>query len=139
MLLHVSKHFQGFLVNILYVCVCSSAQLCLTPDSLDCSPPGSNVHGIFQARILWSGFPFPILDYLPNPGIKPTSLASPALAGRFFTTLPPGKPGAYIWVSVQLSRSVVSNSLHPHGLQPTRPPCPSPTPRVCSNSRPSSW
>ena len=31
------------------------------------------------------------------------------------------------------------DSLWPHGLQPTRPPCPSPTPRVCSNSCPSSW
>ena len=39
---------------------------------------------------------------------------------------------------VQFSRSVVSNSLWPHGLQHARPPCPSPTPRVSSNSCPSS-
>ena len=39
--------------------------------------------------------------------------------------------------SAQFSRSVVSNSLWPHGLQHTRPPCPSPTPRVYSNSCPS--
>ena len=38
------------------------------------------------------------------------------------------------------SHSVVSDSLRPHGLQHTRPPCPSPTPRVCSNSCPlSQW
>ena len=37
------------------------------------------------------------------------------------------------------SHSVVSNSLHPHGLQYGRFPCPSPTPRVFSNSCPSSW
>ena len=37
---------------------------------------------------------------------------------------------------VQFSRSVVSNSLRPHGLQHTRPPCPSPTPGVHSNSCP---
>ena len=37
----------------------------------------------------WSGLPFPPPGELPNPGIKPTS---PALAGRFFTTEPPGKP-----------------------------------------------
>ena len=38
------------------------------------------------------------------------------------------------------SRSVVSNSLQPHGLQHTRLPCPSPSPRACSNSRPlSRW
>ena len=37
----------------------------------------------------------------------------------------------------QFSCSVVSNSLWYHGLQHTRPPCPSPTPRACSNSCPS--
>ena len=42
------------------------------------------------------------------------------------------------FLSVQFSRSVVSDSLWLHGLQHTRPPCPSPTPRVCSNSCPSS-
>ena len=36
--------------------------------------------------------------------------------------------------SIQFSRSVVSNSLRPHGLQHARPTCPSPTPRVYSNS-----
>ena len=40
--------------------------------------------------------------------------------------------------SVQFSRSVVSDSLQPHGLQHARPPCPSPTPRACSHSCPSS-
>ena len=37
------------------------------------------------------------------------------------------------------SLSVVSNSLRPHGLQHTRPPCPSLSPRVCSDSCPLSW
>ena len=42
--------------------------------------------------------------------------------------------------SVQFSRSVVTDSLWPHGLQHTRPPCPSPTTRVYSNSCPlSRW
>ena len=41
--------------------------------------------------------------------------------------------------SVQFSCSVVSNSLRPHELQHTRPPCPSPTPGVYSDSFPSSW
>ena len=50
----------------------------------------------------------------------------------------------YLWKlliqfsSVQFSRSVVSHSLWPHKLQHTRPPCPSPTPRVHPNSCPSS-
>ena len=41
--------------------------------------------------------------------------------------------------SVQFSRSVVSDSLRPHELQHARPPCPSPTPGVHSDSCPSSW
>ena len=39
---------------------------------------------------------------------------------------------------VQFSRSVVSDSLRPHELQHARPPCPSPTPGVHSDPRPSS-
>ena len=51
---------------------------------MDCSPPGSPVRGILQARILeWVAVPSP--GDLPDPGIKPVSLMSPALAGRFFT------------------------------------------------------
>ena len=36
--------------------------------------------------------PFPTAGHLPDPGIKPTSLASPASAGRFFIAVPSGKP-----------------------------------------------
>ena len=43
------------------------------------------------------------------------------------------------WSVSQFSRSVVSDSLRPHESQHTRPPCPSPTPRVHPNSCPSSW
>ena len=58
---------------------------------MDHSPPGFSVHGISQARILeWLAFPIP--KDLPDPGIKPMSPVSPALAGRFFITVPPGKP-----------------------------------------------
>ena len=42
-------------------------------------------------------------------------------------------------LSVQFSCSVMSNSLRPHDSQHARPPCPSPTPRVYSNSCPLSW
>ena len=45
---------------------------------------------------------------------------------------------SYQFSSAQFSRSVVSDSLRPHELQYARPPCPSPTPRVHSDSRPSS-
>ena len=40
----------------------------------------------------WSGLPFPPPEDLPNPGIERTSPASPALAGGFFTAVPPEKP-----------------------------------------------
>ena len=52
---------------------------------MDCSPPGSSVHGILQARTL-SGLPFPPPGDLPHPGVEPGCLMSPAVAGKFFTT-----------------------------------------------------
>ena len=48
-------------------------------------------------------------------------------------------PSAVIFSSVQFSHSVMSDSLDPHGPQPARLPCPSPTPGACSNSCPLSW
>ena len=54
-------------------------------DPMDCSPSGSSVHGIFQARIL-SGLPFPSPGDLSDPGFEPASLMSPALADGVFTT-----------------------------------------------------
>ena len=46
----------------------------------------------FSKQDYWGGFPFPSPEDLPNPGIEP---GSPALAGGFFTTEPPGKPSRY--------------------------------------------
>ena len=40
----------------------------------------------FSRQEYWSGLPCPPLGNLPNPGIEPSSLVSPALAGGFFTT-----------------------------------------------------
>ena len=58
------------------------------------SPPASSAYGIFQARVLgWVAISPP--GDLRDPGIEPPSLASPALAGGFFTTgdaAPPGNP-----------------------------------------------
>ena len=45
----------------------------------------------------------------------------------------------HLFMSVQFSHSVVSDSLWPHGQQHARLPCPSPTTRACSNSCPLSW
>jgi len=77
---------------IVSVCVCMHAQLCLTLcGPMDYSLPGSSVHGILQARKLeWIAIPFS--RKFPDPGIEPMFPGFPALAGRFFTPEPPGKP-----------------------------------------------
>ena len=46
--------------------------------------------------------------------------------------------GFIICIFISSVHSIMTNSLQHHGLQYTRPPCPSPTPRACSNSHPSS-
>ena len=56
-------------------------------DPMDCSLPGSSVHGISQQEY-WSGLPFPSPGDLPNPGIEP---GSPALQVDSFITESPGK------------------------------------------------
>ena len=64
----------------------SCSRLC---DPIDCSPPGSSAREILQARILeW--VPSPTPGDLPDPGTEPKSPVSPASAGGFFTTVPPG-------------------------------------------------
>ena len=86
----------------------------------------------FSRQEHWSGLLCPPLGDLSHPGIEPASLTSPALGGGFFTT-------SATWSLLLLFNcSVVSNSLWPHGLQHARLPCPSPPPRACSNSCPSS-
>ena len=86
---------NAFIIRHDDVCVQLSLTLC---DPMDCNPPGSSVHGIFQARILEC---VASSRGSSNPGIKPTSLESPALAGIFFTTVPPGKPSDFrIWTLI---------------------------------------
>ena len=74
------------------VCVCVLvARSCLTLcNPMDCSPPGSFVYRVFQARIL-EGVAMLSSGDLPNPGIEPECLVSPALAGKF---LPLGHLGS---------------------------------------------
>ena len=68
----------------MYVCAQSCPTLC---DRVDCSPPGSSVHGILQARILeWVAIASP--RDLPDPGVKP---GSPALQVDSLPSEPPGK------------------------------------------------
>ena len=65
------------------------AQLCPIPcDPVDCSPPSSSVHGIFQASISdWIAIPF----FRESSCLRDWTWVS-CIAGRFLTTEPPGKP-----------------------------------------------
>ena len=67
-------------------------QSCLTLcDRMDCSLPGSSVHGILRQEY-WSGLPFPSPGDLPNPGIEPRS---PGLQADSLSSESPGKPKNY--------------------------------------------
>ena len=93
------------------VCTCSVAQSHpVLSDPIDCSPPGFSVHAVFQAKY-WSGLPFPPPEYLPNSEIEAISLASPALADRFFTTEPPGK---FIYMVVGIVPILIYHVLREH-------------------------
>ena len=50
----------------------------------------------FSRQVYWSGLPFPIPGGLPHPWVKSECPASPAFAGGFFTTEPPGKPSCSV-------------------------------------------
>ena len=77
--------------------------------------------------------------------IKQTSRCVALLPDMFTPNISP-QPLTQCWAHIrcstngsdQISRSVISDSLRPHELQHARPPCPSPTPGVHSDSRPSS-
>ena len=60
-----------------------------TPRTIACQAPQSTG---FSRQEYWSGLPCPPPGDLPDPGLEPASLASPALAGVIFTTVLPGKP-----------------------------------------------
>ena len=115
-----------------------SLQSCLTAwDAMDCSPPGSSVHGIHQARIAeWVVIPSSRESYWP----RDRTLIISCIVRQILH--PSATLEAHIHMrsvsSFHFSHSVVSDSLQPHDLQHTRPPCPSSTPRVHSNSCPSS-
>ena len=124
-----------------------SLQSCPTLcNPIDSSPPGSPVPGILQARMLeWVAISFSNACEsevaqscltLGNP--MDHSLPGSSTHGIFQARVLEWVAIAFSAIIIQLSHSVVSNSLGPHELQHARPPCPSPTPRVHSNSCPSS-
>ena len=102
----------------------------------------------FPRKQYWSGLLFPSPGDLPDPRIEPASVfciagsllhwqaSSLSLSQQESTKCPYAELKSFS--SVQFSHSVMSDSLRPHESQHTRPPCPSPTPGVHSDSRPSS-
>ena len=55
----------------------------------------------FPRQEYWNELSFPSPMVLPRPGVEPESLATPALAGGFFTTEPPGKPTGIVGRDLQ--------------------------------------
>ena len=84
-------HTKG---NYAAAAAAKSLQSCpILCDPIDGSPPGFPIPGILQARTLGMGCHFLLQGNLLDPGIKPTSLASPALEGMdSLSPVPPGKP-----------------------------------------------
>ena len=137
------------------------AQSCPTlSDPIDCSPAGSSVHGIFQARVLeWGGIAFSneqkcpinllqnfIAYYLAR---KCTIWHKNVQKGNHVKlwkqTLSNTNPGQnfthyLLYILLLFTHPIMSDSLQPYGLQYTRIPYPSLSLRVCSNACPlSCW
>ena len=91
---------------------------------MDCSPPGSSVHWISQARTLeWTAHSFFRGSSWPRDQTRVSCVFK--TAGRFFTHWATGEAQfIYVRSEVKWSCSVVSDSLWPHGLQSTRLLCP---------------
>ena len=81
-------------------------QLFVTPWTAACQAPLSME---FPKQIHLSWFPCPPPGDLPDPGIEPMSSASPAWAGRFFATVPLGKPSIIIMCHLMFYQRTVLN------------------------------
>ena len=82
----ISSAFTGSTLCLMCVQLLSRVQLFVTPWTVTRQFMG------FTRQEYWSGFPYPPPGDLPDPGIELASPVAPALAGRFFTIEPPGKP-----------------------------------------------
>ena len=91
--------------------MCSVAQSCpILCDPVDCSPAAPQSME-FSRQEYWCGLPFPTPGDLPDPGIEPASLVSAALAGRFFTAGPLGKPNLRHQLTFNLIKQRWSSTL----------------------------
>ena len=102
------------------LCLCSHKLLCTCSVTNSCStlcnPMDPIAHQTplsmaFPRQEYWSGLPFPPPRNLLDPGIKPASLVSPALAGGFFTAVPPRKP---LHQSVLLYKGNIFKTIEKH-------------------------
>ena len=72
------------------MCVCRTQSCPTLKETMDCSLPGSSVHGIFQEY--WSGLPYSPPGDLPDPGIQPKSHCLLHWWVGSLPLAPPGKP-----------------------------------------------
>ena len=86
----------------------SRVQLNVTPGTVACQ---ASLSMGFSWQEYWSGLPCPPPGDLPKPGMKPTSLKTPSLAGR--SLAPPGKPNPQC-LSMFLRRGIYSPTLRKH-------------------------
>ena len=140
------------------VCVLVTQSCPILCDPMNCSPRGSSVHGIRPERSLERT----VISFSSGSCHPRDRTWISCIIARFFTVWATRE--AQLWFgnkqihksskndskikkvlmgfkqhSVQFSCSVLSDSLRPQESQHARPPCPSPTPGVHSNSCPSSW
>ena len=92
-------HLTSWELTFNALCSCYAlSRVRLLCNPMNCSPPGCSVLGISQVRILdWVAMSY--CRDLPDSRTKPESLASLALAGGFFTTVPLGE-ASFIWQKV---------------------------------------
>ena len=79
-----AKIIEAWVVSYMYICV--YVQSCPTLCNLMTVAHQAPLSMDFSRQEYWSGLPFPTPGVFPDPEIEHTSLASPVLAGRFFTT-----------------------------------------------------
>ena len=135
------------------LCLVTQSYLTLW-DSMDCNPPGSSVCGESLGKNTGVGCHSLLQGIFPTQGLNLGLLHCRWLLHHLSHQ---GSPNILEWVAYPFSRGssqprnqtrvsgiigrlfTISAILWPHGLQHTRPPCPSPSPRASSNSCPLSW
>ena len=124
------------------VCVCARVQSCLTLcGPMNCRLPGSSVHAIFQAWILeLDPISYSKGSSQPSQGLNIQLLSLLHLQADSLLLCLLESPYIYavcVYVYIYICCSVARSHptlWQPHGLQHTRPPCPSPSPKACSKS-----